>query len=563
MDSNYHRTLSQQAGFTLVELMVGLAIGMFVSMVIMQVLSFYEAQKRVTTGTADAQTNGGIALFNIGRELQVAGYPLMPSTTSALKCTTLSFGATGITDIFPVILTDGEAASGVAGASDTISIRYGNSSMGGVPTVITAMVGLEATVANNFGCNVGDITLITNGSTCALSSATAVTAPTVVPATITLQNISAAIPGANIACLGTWNEVVYRVNNGNLERNGVPSVAGIVNIQAQYGISTAANSNQVTQWVDASGGTWAAPSIANRNRIKAIRIAVVARNAKMEPAAVTTACSSTTAASPTGLCAWAGSTSSPAPIIDLSSLDPDWLRYRYRVFENIIPLRNMIWSKDTFMRAPARFHFEQLHTAIKQRAVVLFFALIALLAMSLAAVALIRSVDTSTLIAGNLAFKQSATSAGDTGVEAAIAWLAATEAANNALNVVTDGTHPFNVTNLAVTPGYHSSLNTALNLTDATTWDGINNVVVGTDASGNTTSYIIQRMCRNANQPIQFANCLFSAATQDKNGQNIPLPQDICQGDGCPTAGQSPLIRITVRTTGPRFTVSYIQAYVY
>ena len=38
-----------------------------------------------------------------------------------------------------------------------------------------------------------------------------------------------------------------------------------------------------------------------------------------------------------------------------------------------------------------------------QRGVVLFFALIALVAMSLAAVALIRSVDTSTIIAGNLA----------------------------------------------------------------------------------------------------------------------------------------------------------------
>ena len=44
---------------------------------------------------------------------------------------------------------------------------------------------------------------------------------------------------------------------------------------------------------------------------------------------------------------------------------------------------------------------------IKQRGVVLFIALIALVAMSLAAVALVRSVDTATIIAGNLAFKQS------------------------------------------------------------------------------------------------------------------------------------------------------------
>jgi len=322
--------------------MVGLTIGMFTTLVILQVMSVFEAQKRTTTGTADAQTNGGIALYTIGRELQMAGYPLLPVTNSPLECTTLTFGATGITSISPATITDGGTA---AGASDTIAIRYGASLMGGVPTQITAMgapTANDATVGTNLGCQANDITLITNGTTCAMSSATAVTGTT----TVTLANTTAAIVGANLACMGAWNQITYAVNNGNLQRAGVDSVAGIVNIQAQYGISAAANSNQVTQWVDASGATWAAPTVANRNRIKAVRIAVVARNAKMETGAVTTACSSLTAAAPTGLCAWAGSTGSPAPTIDLSN-DPNWANYRYRVFETIIPLRNVIWSKDT------------------------------------------------------------------------------------------------------------------------------------------------------------------------------------------------------------------------
>src|SRR5450759_2125205 len=67
---------------------------------------------------------------------------------------------------------------------------------------------------------------------------------------------------------------------------------------------------------------------------------------------------------------------------------------------------------------------------IKQRGVVLFIALMALVAMSLAAVALIRSVDTNTIIAGNLAFKQAATAAADSGLESAITWLASTSIAN-------------------------------------------------------------------------------------------------------------------------------------
>ena len=201
--------------------------------------------------------------------------------------------------------------------------------------------------------------------------------------------------------------------------------------------------------------------------------------------------------------------------------------------------------------------------AMQQRGVVLFFTLIALVAMSLAAVALIRSVDTSTLIAGNLGLEVAAPTSGDAGIEAAVNWMAAIEAANNAINVLNDPAHPFNITDLAARPGYHSSADPALDITADATWDDVNNVLVGTDGSGNTVRYIIQRMCRIANQPIQNANCLFSGALEDNNGQSIPLPQEVCEGAGCPVAGQTPQIRITSRATGPKSTVSYVQAFVY
>ena len=114
---NKHSPL-HQAGFTLVELMVGLTIGLLATIIIMQVFSVFEAQKRVTTGTADAQTNGGIALYNIGRELQMAGYPLMPVTDSPLECTTTTIDPlTGIADIFPAVITDGGTAAGASSNS--------------------------------------------------------------------------------------------------------------------------------------------------------------------------------------------------------------------------------------------------------------------------------------------------------------------------------------------------------------------------------------------------------------------------------------------------------------
>ena len=63
-----------------------------------------------------------------------------------------------------------------------------------------------------------------------------------------------------------------------------------------------------------------------------------------------------------------------------------------------------------------------------QRGVILFIALIVLVAMSLAGIALMRSVDTNVLIAGNLAFRQGATLAADRGIEDAKNWLAANAA---------------------------------------------------------------------------------------------------------------------------------------
>jgi Tfp pilus assembly protein PilX len=212
----------------------------------------------------------------------------------------------------------------------------------------------------------------------------------------------------------------------------------------------------------------------------------------------------------------------------------------------------------------SKFKLQASITTHKQRGVVLFFALMALLAMSLAAVALIRSVDTSTLIAGNLSFKQSTATSADIGVEAAITWLDGIEAANTALNVASNTAHPFNQTALAANPGYYSNLDPTLDITAAGTWNGTKSVCLPTDNdTGNTVCYIIQRMCRTANVAIKDASCLLSGALQDNNGNAIPLPQDICVGAGCPAAGQTPQIRITAKSSGPKFSVSYIQAFVY
>ncbi len=367
----------RQTGFSLVELMVGLVIGLLATLVVMQVFSVFEGQKRTTTGVTEAQTNGNVALYMIKRDMEQAGFGLLPVTDSGLECAAPVFADSGVSSLDPVTITDGGNAPG---ASDTITIRYGTSSSGGTINQITSPIGTAppinggqtATVNDNQNCSVGDVALVISSTlACNLTKVVGLSAPPDYTG-VALSNVTTmgGANGSNLACLGQWNEIQYGINpnydptstgnsqaylqrnpTANTPANAVPIVSDIVNIQAQYGISTSPTSNQIVQWVNATGG-WASPlSETTRNQIKAVRVAVVARNGSMEKTQVTQPCSSLTANAPTGLCAWAGSSAgtgipSPAPAIDLSN-DPNWQYYRYRVFETIIPLRNVIWSKST------------------------------------------------------------------------------------------------------------------------------------------------------------------------------------------------------------------------
>ncbi len=70
---------SSQRGVTLVEMMVGMLVGMLAVLVISQVLLTSESQKRTTTGGADAQVNGALALYSLQRDLEHAGYGISRS----------------------------------------------------------------------------------------------------------------------------------------------------------------------------------------------------------------------------------------------------------------------------------------------------------------------------------------------------------------------------------------------------------------------------------------------------------------------------------------------------
>jgi Tfp pilus assembly protein PilX len=198
-----------------------------------------------------------------------------------------------------------------------------------------------------------------------------------------------------------------------------------------------------------------------------------------------------------------------------------------------------------------------------QRGVVLFIALIALVVMSLAAVALIRSVDTNTVIAGNLSFKQSALISSDRGVETALAWVDAKSKAN-----VTD------LDSDSAVDGYYATyltpnLDDPAVLKDAATWDEDNSAAAagtgiksgGTEEVGgkNNIRYIVQRMCREAVEPTAD-KCLFGADEVGSSGRGV---KDATEAGAIVSSLQSPMYRITVRVTGSQNTVSYAQTFVY
>lgn len=204
----------------------------------------------------------------------------------------------------------------------------------------------------------------------------------------------------------------------------------------------------------------------------------------------------------------------------------------------------------------------QLSFGKNQLGVVLFIALIALVVMSLAAAALIRSVDTNATIAGNLSFQQSALISADRGAEAAMDWLRQTANANvNDLNNSNQLTGYYaNYGNLL---GSNVSLDDIADVKDDSTWSTYA-FSAGLEAdTQNTINYIIERMCTTdgvAPENDASNKCQFGAAQAGGGSKQAKTAE---QAGARIEAGLSPVYRVTVRVTGPKNTQSYSQLYVY
>lgn len=356
------QNIHPERGFTLIELMIGLALGLIASLAIFSTISSFESQRRATGSGADMQQSGLFSLYSIEQDIRLAGFGLINSSSNpgSLPCTRLQ---PNNLDIAPLTITDGGTGS------DTIAMHRLDSDIGGMVTGGQAAMLTSALSANP---TLGSITVdavtaihpndyllvpgLNTGTSfdCSLIKATSLPTVNATPAgTASIINLGLAAPA--------FVEQSYSINasfdlvqsSSQLDSSNPaspvwgaatsnPLANNIVNLQAQYGVSDRANPAAGLCWTDATGtacpatnptpnADWSAPPAIDIKRIQAIRVAVVARSAE-----IAGACTATTA---------------PVSYATLMAKSPVGIDnwgwggcYRYKVYQTIIPIRNVIWG---------------------------------------------------------------------------------------------------------------------------------------------------------------------------------------------------------------------------
>jgi Tfp pilus assembly protein PilV len=216
-----------------------------------------------------------------------------------------------------------------------------------------------------------------------------------------------------------------------------------------------------------------------------------------------------------------------------------------------------------------------------QRGVSLLFALLALVALSLATLALVRSVDTSSLLLGNIGFKKDATAAADQAARQAITWLTVNNATLNT-DVTASGyyasTQELAADGVTVKPPVDvtgqqlaGTANRQLVDWDANTcqsaasgsYNGCSLLTADAGTiNGNKARYVVFRLC---SKPGDFTtdtsiSCAQRATSTDSCGSKGALSYSESPL-GCATS--STYYRIVVRVLGARNTASYTETIVH
>lgn len=340
----------RHSGFTMIDLLIGLAIGLMGLLAVTQVMLTFNQQRNTAVQLMESQNNGTMALYLLERDLGQAGYGLM----NLQNCSQIQwyYGALqGPLSPLPVWIQDGGTGS------DTLNIQYANATSGAPVAIITQPQTAYAdpyTLGTIVGFNVGDVVVANVSNTCTMSQVTAINNvnftiahavdpvdPGVTPYNTTTQP-AGATGGWNVATaqsllvnVGSFVGKRYSIANERLQMGGFPGYAGntlvdgIVFMKAQYGFDSNGD-GAINSWSD---GTTVVNNT-NSGNVLAIRVGIVARSPLYEREVIDAPTTLTVLPAPT----------SPVGGSAVTYTVPD-RHYRYKVYSTIIPLRNVIWGR--------------------------------------------------------------------------------------------------------------------------------------------------------------------------------------------------------------------------
>jgi type IV pilus assembly protein PilW len=334
--------------------MVGVVIALITVLAVHRVVVASEANRYNARSDAEAQEVAQFALARMSFDLANAGAGIVTASRSLAACpVTADYSA--MTRPIAAVVTSG----GTADAPDSVVVRYAVGNAGVLPVRLAAAApgGTPFALRAAMGLAAGDQLIASDRrGTCARATVAAVASS---PGTLTVDHdlVAADMPGdAIVLNEGMASRVVatrYDVSAGTLRTTDLqggdapnPLISNVVNLKLQYGIDTDGD-GALDTWVgaDASGGAgdWSPAGVLRAPvetlaRVKALRVGLIVRGEQFDRAAtrafdwVLFDCEATDKRACPGRLA--GSIA--------ASARGGW---HYRVYETVVPLRNLLWSR--------------------------------------------------------------------------------------------------------------------------------------------------------------------------------------------------------------------------
>lgn len=372
----------REAGFTLIELMIGMLIGLMTTLAVSIVVVKFEGMRRTAATSSDAQVSGAMAMDAIQRHVMSAGYGFT-QVAGLIGCPLKAFHNNA-----PVALPERlvpVAITTTPGKPDKLRVFYSGKTSFSVPVRIkedynpldsakrlrfkvTSSLGVAPSKA---GVYPGDLMLA--GSAAALPCQV-FRASSVVDA----EEIGRADEGSGwnsgsppfpsqnygkddfLVNLGSPHDLEFSISDKKslvarelkIAADGTPTYEGpyelasnVVDMRVFYGKDTTGPEP------DGSIDEWSADAPNSSDgwqRVLAVRVAIVTRVAQFEREDVTKEVPYWDLGTVVETKAADRSTCESRPCVRLRVDDvADWKRYRYKVIETVIPMRNMVWRTIT------------------------------------------------------------------------------------------------------------------------------------------------------------------------------------------------------------------------